>query len=181
MHLDLREPVTREEAGVLRGRPGAIIERAGADRFLDVELTLPGGVVLDVPAIGVVFANQVGEPVDAPVQNITINGVADDLAAARSAVERVVPVLGLDGRVVEDFFDGLRPGEAFGSNRVLVGPPIGYLMPEVEIMYKGPDRRVVINYYLSWDVPSGAGARHFWGPVDVRTSAARYSHYPEKV
>ncbi len=46
VHLDLSEPVTREEVGVAPGEPGFILERAGGDRFLDVELTLPGVQVL---------------------------------------------------------------------------------------------------------------------------------------
>ncbi len=154
VHLDLREPVTREEVGVAPGEPGLILERAGGDRFLDVELTLPGGQVLDVPAIGVVFANDAGDPREAPVQNIIVNSVTEDVPSARAAVTAAVPVLGLDARAVDSFFDRLREGKGEDSGRVFLGPPLGYLRPSVEIFYRGSERRVAINYELSWDAPA---------------------------
>lgn len=154
VHLDLREPVTREEVGVAAGEPDFILERGGGDRFLDVELTLPGGQVLDVPAIGVVFANDVGDPRDAPVQNIIVNSVAEDVPSARAAISAAAPVLGLDAAAVDRFFERLRESKTEDSGRVFDGKPVGYLRPTVEVFYRGSERRVAINYSLAWDAPS---------------------------
>lgn len=155
VHLDLREPVSREEVGMGPGESDNIVERAGGGRFLDVEFTLPGDVLLDVPAIGVVFADAVGSLDNSPVERIIINRVEPDPAAARAALEAAVPVLGLDAQAVDKFFTRLRPDDAFGDQRVFTGPAIGYLSPTVEVIYSGRQARLIINYTLSWDPPVG--------------------------
>ena len=148
VHVDLTEPPTREEVGIEPGRSTCIVERSGGDRFLDVELTLPGGGVLDVPAIGVVFT---GEGDDALPTQIIVNAVAADVAAAQRAVNRVVALLGLDQAEVDDFFS-IDPSRT--TNRVFTGKPVGYVrLPEVEVFLRGPDRRVAVNDTLSWNPP----------------------------
>ena len=150
VHLDLREPVTRDEAGVAPGERAYIVERAGGDRFLDVELTVPGGQVLDVAAIGVVFAGP-GQPPGTGLDKIVVNGVAEDLPAAQDAVEVVVSVLGLDADEVRRFFERVRPGKDSRDQTVLIGAPRGYLRPVVEVFYRGSEDRLTINITLSWD------------------------------
>ena len=148
VHVDLSEPPSREELGIEPGRSTYVVERSGGDRFLDVELTLPGGGVLDVPAIGVVFT---GESDDALPTQIIVNAVEPDAAAAQRAVNRVVVLLGLDQAEVDDFF-GRDPSRT--TTRVFTGKPVGYVrLPEVEVFLRGPDRRVAVNYTLSWNPP----------------------------
>ena len=107
-----------------------------------------------LPAIGVVFANDAGDPRDAPVQNIIVNSVTEDVPSARAVLSAAAPVLGLDAAAVDRFFERLREGKAEDSGRVFDGRPAGYLRPTVEIFYRGSERRVAINYRLSWDEPS---------------------------
>lgn len=150
VHLDLRQPITRAEVGVRPGDPGYIVERAGEERFLDVELTLPGDGVLAVPAIGVVFANDVTAPDDGPIQEIVVNRVEPDLVAAEEALLAAVPLLALQRGQVEEFFARQRGDDGLDSS-VFLGARLGYLTPEVEVFYRGPERRVAINYTLTWD------------------------------
>ena len=148
VHVDLTEPPSREDVGIEPGRSTYIVERSSGDRFLDVELTLPGGVVLDVPAIGVVFT---GEGDDALPTQIILHAAEPDAAASRRAVDRVVSVLGLEQAEVDDFFSR-DPSRT--TTRVFTGKPVGYVrLPEVEVFLRGPEESVAVNYTLGWNPP----------------------------
>lgn len=154
VHLDIREPVLPGEVGVAPGDRAYIVERADGSRFLDVELTLPGDRVLDVQAIGVVFA---GASSGTGLDRIVVNGVAEDLPAAEGMVDAVRPVLGLRADEVRAFFGRVRPGRDGRDQTVLLGAPQGYLRPAVEVLYRGPEDRLTINITLSWD-PAASGS-----------------------
>ena len=146
--LDLREPPTREEAGLEPGRSALIVEREPGG-MLDVSFTLPNGEVLAVPAIGVVLSTSSTAPADGPVESITVNRAADDLDEARAALIDGAKALGIDTAEVERYFAGVVPGSRVGY--VFRGPRVGYLHAEVEVRHDpahGPDAEV--DYTLDW-------------------------------
>lgn len=145
--LDLREPPTREETGVVAGRNSFIVERSG-EAMLDVSLTLPDGTVLAVPAIGVVFSAAPGAGPDAPVERIVVNRVEESLDEAKAAVRAGAEALGIDPADVDSYFADVGSGErvkqVFGEAR------IGYLRAEIEIRHDPDGTRTAVDYLLSW-------------------------------
>jgi hypothetical protein len=146
--LDLTEPPTREEAGLVDGKDTLIVERDG-DRPLDVAFTLPGGERLAVPAIGVVFATGVTGGTGGPVESITVNRVVDDVAAARAAVLADAARLNIPEDKVTAAFGRLQAGEPV--QLAFEGSLVGYLRPAVEVRHQpGQGTGVEVHYSLDW-------------------------------
>jgi hypothetical protein len=93
MRLDLREPLTREEAGFAEGRNSLILERVG--EAIDVEITLPTGV-LRTDAFGVSLLGPLGEAPGGRAFDVGLNRRLPDIGAVRSELMEEAEVLGLD-------------------------------------------------------------------------------------
>lgn len=146
--VDLRVPPSREQVGVATGRNSFIVERTSS-RMLEVSFTLPGGQVLSVPAIGVVFsAAPAAGPAPQPVERIIVNRVEQTVHAARTAVREDAAVLGLDAAAIDDYFAQGRPGEPV--HRVFGPSRLGYLRVEVEVRRLFAHDRTAIDYMFSW-------------------------------
>lgn len=131
VELDLREPPTREEAGIADGRGSLLVQR-DPGRMLDVTFHLPNGNVLKVPATGVLLATGPGADPAGPVESINVNRPVDDVAAAREAALADAGVLGFDAREVAAFFDGVTAGTAF--TRVFERR-VGYLHASLDVRH----------------------------------------------
>lgn len=147
--LDLREPPTREEAGIAEGRNSLVVDRRPGGDPLRTSFTLPDGKVLEVPAVGVILAAAPAAGPGAPVETLTVNRAAEDLAAAHEAVRADAATLGIDAAEVDAFFGAVRPGTRV--QKVFTGQRIGYLRAEVEVSHdpaNGPFAE--LGYKLNW-------------------------------
>jgi hypothetical protein len=150
-HLDLRTPPTREQLGVEPGADSASYVRSSGDVTIDVDLTLPEGGRLHVPAIALhaAFSDIIGN-------EIVVNRVEPSLDAAERAVLDSGD-LGLDVQRVRSVVAAWRHGERdLGTANVFRGGRFGYLGIEVEMRPNGAGGTVLINYTVSW--PGAAGS-----------------------
>lgn len=146
--LDLREPPTREEAGLVDGEATLIVERDPGG-MLDVSFSLPNDEVLAVPAIGVVLTTAPGGEPDGPVESITVNRAAGDLAEARAALLADADVLELDAAEIDRYFAGVSRGDRV--RRVFQARPVGYIRVDVEVRHDPANgAHADIDYKLDW-------------------------------
>lgn len=154
VHLDLTDPLTRQEAGIPEKRNSVIIERSGGDHMLDVELRLPEGKVLDVPAIGVVFSAPPAAPEGTQPQTIVVNRVASTAEEVRQALLAAAEKFGFDKDAMLEFAHDVaiaRRGDGYRFMNRAFNPAqkIGYLWLSISARYDGEDR-IQINYDLTW-------------------------------
>lgn len=149
VHLDLRRPPQRADAGIGPGRNSVIVER---DRggMLDVRFTLPDGRVFATPAIGVVFSSAPGyttAPPEVEPSMIVVNRIEDDLPAAERALRADAALFGLDmARIAE--FTASAGASSQRSSVELRDHDVGYLLTQVGI--RDNTERVQIDYTFLW-------------------------------
>lgn len=172
VHLDLRDPLTREEAGIPERLNTLIVERAGGDQMLDVEFLLPKGKRLDVPAIGVVFSAAPGAPDGGQPEEIVVNRVEPTLAQAEPALRAAAEEFGFDPALVGQFVRSARDarGEPAGyTTRSFPLRRLDYLLVEMNARAY-PDRdQVQINYMFYW----GESARQLGEMVEESAPSGR--------
>lgn len=148
LHLDLREPLGREEAGLDAGAESVAYDRRPPG-LLDVRLQLPGDRVLDVDAISATIAatGLDGGPRTEPDYLLVVR-VEPDAAAAESAVVADARTFGFPEAEVQQLLAELRTGRT-GTVGVLT-TQVGYLELSLELRLSEADRRVSLSYGLSW-------------------------------
>lgn len=155
VHLDLREPLTRQRAGIAEGRNSVIVE-PGPDQILDVRFLLPEGKTLDVPAIGVVFSSPPGQitaPPEVQPEKIVVNRVEPNLAQTESALRRAAEKFGFDPEPMQRFIRAARQAQGPGGlpqvTRAFHAQQIGYLWLSMNARFESDDS-IQINYKLYW-------------------------------
>lgn len=153
VHLNLRDPLSREDAGIPKKLNTLIIERTSSDHMLDVEFLLPEGKKLTVPAIGVVFSAAPGAPDGAQPEKIVINRVEPNLAQAEQALLAAAEKFNFDPDLVRQFIRSAR--EAKGQSAVYTTQSfparrVGYLLLEINARATPESDQVQINYKFYW-------------------------------
>lgn len=153
LHLDLREPLDREEAGLGTGRDSVAVDRRPPD-LLDVRLVLPEDEVVEVDAISATISatGLGGGPAGQP-DSVLVIRVEPDVDAGKRAVREEARGLGFAADDVERVLAALDAGET-GTTGILE-TRIGYLGLSVEVRLSEADATVQLSYRLFW-TPTGA-------------------------
>jgi hypothetical protein len=144
-HHDLTTAPAPSFFGLTGENPSAIFDR-GTGALIDVDLTLPEGGRLQVPAfqVNLGYLSRTGN-------EIVINSSFPGVAAARTRLQQDLVDLGLDSTLLTPYLAALDP--AVTNSRVFHGTTRGYLMVSVEVRTTKGGKDVVVNYELSWGGP----------------------------
>ena len=148
LSLDLRTPLTREQAGIAPGDVGRIW--TAARDTITAALQLPGQLLtVEIPRVYAVASPQ-GDPHLVQL----LYGPVDARALARVACEAAdLIAVELAPTDIPDIVAGIAPGSVTLARRNLPGPAIGYLLPELDI--RGSTENVAtVTIRLVWDPPS---------------------------
>lgn len=144
VQLDLTTPLDRARAGFAE-RTSTLPLQARPGSRIDVELTLPGGELLEVPATSLVIdAALSGQPSRVAIGRV--ESQEQGLLALREEVERFGFDRELFERLVRDVTDG-----GADANGTVGEVLLEYLRVEIEGRQQQSDGTVSLVYSLSWD------------------------------
>lgn len=148
LRLDLREPLTREEAGLGSDRFSVSYDRR-APRFLDTELVLPEGEPLQLQAISATISSGGDGTTELPPERLLVVTVEPDVAAGERALTAAAERFAFPAAQVERVRAALRDGRTGATG--FVETEVGYLRLTLDVRLSEADGRVQLSYRFGWE------------------------------
>lgn len=155
LHLDLREPLDRAEAGLDADSWTVGYDRR-APRFLDTRLLLPEGKVLELQAISATISTAGSTAVAADPERVLVIGLEPDAVAGDRALVAAAADFGFPADRVQAVREALRAGRTGTTG--FVETDLGYLGITLEVRLAEADGTVQLSWSLSWEPAASAGA-----------------------